>query len=60
MKALALKGWTPWRILKFVLGLFFLVAGIYRMDVALILGGTYLSVISLFNLGCSGGSCNIP
>ena len=59
MKAILLRGWTTWRLIRFVLGLFFLGSGIYRMDVVLIGGGIYLTAISLFNLGCSGGSCNI-
>lgn len=59
MKALLLKGWTTWRLLKLVLGLFFIGSGIYRMDGILIVGGVYLAAISLFNMGCSGGSCSI-
>jgi hypothetical protein len=59
MKTLLLKGWTTWRLLKMVLGLFFLGSGLYRHDYILIAGGAYLAAISLFNLGCSGGSCRI-
>lgn len=56
---LNLKSWTAWRFLKMVLGLFFVGTGIYRMDGILIVGGIYLSAIALFNVGCSGGSCQI-
>ncbi len=59
MKTLLLKGWTAWRLLKLLLGLLFLGAGLFRMDGILLAAGAYLSFISLFNLGCSGGSCNL-
>jgi len=59
MKTILLSGWTTWRILKLLLGLFFLGSGIFRMDGILIAGGAYLTAISLFNMGCSGGSCTI-
>jgi len=59
MKTLLLKGWTAWRLLKLLLGLFFLGAGIFRQDYILMAGGVYLAAISFFNVGCSGGSCNV-
>jgi hypothetical protein len=59
MKTILLKGWTLWRTLKLLLGLFFLGSGIFRQDYILLAGGAYLAAISLFNVGCSGGSCNV-
>lgn len=59
MKSLSLKGWTAWRLIRFLLGLFFIAAGLYRSDFILAAGGLYIGALSLFNLGCSGGSCSV-
>lgn len=59
MKAISLRNWSAWRIIRFVLGLFFIGAGIYRSDFILVAGGAYIAALSLFNLGCSGGSCSV-
>lgn len=58
MKTLILRGWTAWRIIRMLLGLVFISAGIYRNEYILIAAGAYLSILSFFNLGCAGGSCN--
>jgi hypothetical protein len=58
MKALLLKGWTAWRLIRLVLGLLFTVVGIYRAEYVLSAAGAYLVFMSVFNQGCAGGTCN--
>ncbi|MDX1936573.1 MAG: hypothetical protein SFU21_05635 [Flavihumibacter sp.] len=57
MKQLLTKGWNFMRVLRLVMSVPALYFGITNSDVLLWVAGGFLFVMSVFNIGCSGGTC---
>jgi hypothetical protein len=61
MKELILTNWNLWRIVRLVLGVLFVVAGIVNTDYLLAAGGGFVLFQAIFNAGCcsTGGNCSV-
>ena len=54
-----LRNWTAMRIIRLVMGGFIAYQGVLLAQWILIIPGVIYSLLALFNLGCSTGSCAI-
>jgi hypothetical protein len=45
------------RIIRYVLGGYLLVGGILQKDYIVLLMGTIITTMAIFNVGCFGGQC---
>jgi ABC-type Co2+ transport system permease subunit len=57
MKQLLIGGWNFMRVLRLVMSVPALFYGITNNDVLLWIAGGFLFIMSVFNIGCSGGTC---
>jgi ABC-type Co2+ transport system permease subunit len=57
MKQLLTGGWNFMRVLRLVMSVPALFYGITNNDVLLWIAGGFLFIMSVFNIGCSGGTC---
>jgi hypothetical protein len=50
------------RLLRYGIGSFLLVSGLIQMDGIVILMGSVITLMAIFNVGCFGGQCapNLP
>ncbi len=50
------------RLLRYGIGSFLLVSGLIQMDGIVILMGSVMTLMAIFNVGCFGGQCapNLP
>jgi len=61
MKQIILTGWNFMRGFRLIVGLFFLIWGIFKSDTLLILGGVFFLITAIANAGCCGsGGCAVP
>ena len=54
-----LRNWTAMRIIRLVMGGFIAYQGVLLAQWILIIPGVVYSLLALFNLGCSNGSCAV-
>lgn len=57
MKQLLTKGWNLMRVLRLGMSVLALFYGITTSDFLLLGAGGFLFVMSVFNIGCAGGTC---
>jgi hypothetical protein len=57
MKQLLTKGWNFMRVLRLGMSVLALFYGITTSDILLLGAGGFLFVMSVFNIGCAGGTC---
>lgn len=48
------------RLLRYGIGAFLLISGLIQMDGVVILMGSVLTLMAIFNVGCFGGQCAAP
>ncbi len=53
-----LRGWTTARLIRLLLAVVFLIAGLDRGDLPAYAASGILGVQALFNIGCCGTACN--
>ncbi len=57
MKHQIFSNWNLFRILRFVLGIVIMIQAIYSHNYTFGIIGLLFSVMSVFNIGCCGGTC---
>lgn len=59
MKETILKNWNVWRIIRLILSIVVVIAGITNADNFLVAGGVFILFQSVFNTGCCAtGNCS--
>ncbi|MFM6946988.1 MAG: hypothetical protein ACKOWW_07595 [Flavobacteriales bacterium] len=48
------------RLLRYGIGAYLLIGGLLQMDVVVILMGSVITLMAIFNVGCFGGQCAAP